>query len=80
MSGDSGLQEQPIIFYSEEMTVSKMILLGKKGISFKNLSNKFSEAYKMENLDSQWVLEDNLEKETKKNLEKLKIHKNVKKK
>tara|TARA_B000000609_G_C23847934_1_gene176434 strand:- start:66 stop:227 length:162 start_codon:yes stop_codon:yes gene_type:complete len=36
MSGDSGLQEQPVIFYSEEMTISKMILLGKKGISFKN--------------------------------------------
>ena len=36
MSGDSGLQEQPVIFYSEEMTISKMILLGNKGISFKN--------------------------------------------
>jgi len=35
MSGDSGLQEQPVIFYSEEMTISKMILLGKKGIAFK---------------------------------------------
>jgi|TARA_B100000131_G_C17570094_1_gene390506 hypothetical protein len=36
MSGDSGLQEQPVIFYSEEMTKSKMILLVKKGITFKN--------------------------------------------
>ena len=35
MSGDSGLQEQPVIFYSEEMTASKMILLVKKGITFK---------------------------------------------
>ena len=35
MSGDSGLQEQPVIFYSEEMTKSKMILLIKKGITFK---------------------------------------------
>ena len=35
MSGDSGLQEQPVIFYSEEMTVSKMILLSKKGVTFK---------------------------------------------
>ena len=35
MSGDSGLQEQPVIFYSEEMTASKMILLIKKGITFK---------------------------------------------
>ncbi len=35
MSGDSGLQEQPVIFYSEEMTKAKMILLVKKGITFK---------------------------------------------
>ena len=34
MSGDPGLQE-PVIFYSKEMTVSKMILLSKKGIVFK---------------------------------------------
>ena len=35
MSGDSGLQEQPVVFYSEEMTIAKMILLVKKGITFK---------------------------------------------
>ena len=35
MSGDSGLQEQPVVFYSEEMTKAKMILLIKKGITFK---------------------------------------------
>jgi len=33
MSGDC--KEQPVIFYSEEMTKSKMILLIKKGITFK---------------------------------------------
>ena len=33
MSGDC--REQPVIFYSEEMTVSKMILLAKKGVTFK---------------------------------------------
>ena len=35
MSGDSGLQEQPVVFYSEEMPKAKMILLVKKGITFK---------------------------------------------
>ena len=35
MSGDSGLHEQPVVFYSEEMTKAKMILLIKKGITFK---------------------------------------------
>ena len=34
MSGDC--RAQPVIFYSEEMTVSKMILLSKKGVTFKN--------------------------------------------
>ena len=33
MSGDC--KNQPIIFYSTEMTVSKMILLTEKGVKFK---------------------------------------------
>ena len=33
MSGDC--REQPVIFYSEEMTKSKMIILIKKGITYK---------------------------------------------
>ena len=33
MSGDC--KQQPVIFYSEEMTVSKMILLAQKGVTFK---------------------------------------------
>ena len=34
MSGDPSLKE-PVIFYSEEMNKAKMILLIKKGITFK---------------------------------------------
>ena len=34
MSGDC--REQPTIFYSDEMTVTKMTLLSKKGVKFKN--------------------------------------------
>ena len=34
MSGDPSLKE-PVILYSEEMTKAKMILLIKKGITFK---------------------------------------------
>ena len=33
MSGDC--TKQPIIFYSEEMPLSKIILLSKKGVTFK---------------------------------------------
>jgi len=32
MSGDPGLEHEPILFYSEEMTISKLILLEHKGI------------------------------------------------
>ena len=35
MSGESGLQEQPEVFYRKQMTKAKMILLVKKGITFK---------------------------------------------
>ena len=41
MSGDC--REQPVIFYSEEMTVSKMILLSKKGVTFKNYEHLLDE-------------------------------------
>ena len=35
MSGDVGLENEPVIFYSKEMTISKMILLNHKGIELK---------------------------------------------
>ena len=35
MSGDVSLQEEPIIFYSEEITMAKMIVLKQKGIKLK---------------------------------------------
>ena len=35
MSGDVNLQDEPVIFYSEEMTVAKMIVLKQKGIKLK---------------------------------------------
>ena len=35
MSGDVNLQEEPVIFYSEEMTMVKMIVLKQKGIKLK---------------------------------------------
>ncbi len=34
MSGDSGLHDQTVIFYSREMTQTKMTLLSLKGIKF----------------------------------------------
>ena len=32
MSGDPGLEHEPILFYSEELTLSKLIFLKLKGI------------------------------------------------
>ena len=34
MSGDIGLNYEPVIFYSKEMTMAKLILLSHKGIPF----------------------------------------------
>ena len=39
MSGDVGLENEPIIFYSKKMTQSKMIVLKHKGVQF-NLYKK----------------------------------------
>ena len=39
MSGDVGLDNEPIIFYSKEMTRAKMVLLQHKGVKF-NLYSK----------------------------------------
>lgn len=36
MSGDLGYKEQPVIFYSEEMTDTKVSLLEHHGIIFKS--------------------------------------------
>ncbi len=36
MSGDLGYREQPVIFYSEEMTEAKRFLLEHHGIIFKS--------------------------------------------
>ena len=35
MSGDVSLQDEPIIFYSEKMTMAKMVVLKQKGIKLK---------------------------------------------
>ena len=41
MSGDISLENEPIIFYSDQMTVSKVIVLKHKKINF-NLYSKIS--------------------------------------
>jgi len=34
MSGDISLEDEPVIFYSKYMTVSKVIVLKHKGVNF----------------------------------------------
>ena len=41
MSGDSGLQEQPVIFYSKEITDTKIALLSHYGIQLMIKENKY---------------------------------------
>ena len=43
MSGDSGLHEQPIVFYHEEMTEAKKIVLDFKGINLAFLKKEKEE-------------------------------------
>ena len=42
MRGDVSLQEEPVIFYSEEMTKAKMVVLKQKGIKL-NFGNQAKE-------------------------------------
>ena len=39
MSGDVGLQDEPILFYDEEMPVSKLIVLKHKGVEVDMYNN-----------------------------------------
>ena len=40
MSGDAGLHDQSVIFYSKKMTETKITLLSLKGIKFDNEEKK----------------------------------------
>ena len=39
MSGDVGLEYEPVIFYSDEMTMAKLIMLSHKGINISLYNN-----------------------------------------
>ena len=47
MSGDIGIKEEPVIFYSEEMTMAKLILLSHKGIPFHLYTNAMEKINKV---------------------------------
>ena len=49
MSGDFELQDEPILFYSDEMTVTKLIALRHRGIKlhlYSRVMNKLGESKK----------------------------------
>ena len=47
MSGDVSLENEPVIFYSPDMTVTKMIVLKHKGIKFKLYSKVINKIDKL---------------------------------
>ena len=47
MSGDIGIKDEPVIFYSEEMTMAKLILLSHKGIPFHLYTNTMEKINKV---------------------------------
>ena len=69
----SFLNEKPNDWEKSLNRLNNFQTLLEKGISFENLSNKFTENYRMENLDNKWVLEDNINEETKIVLKKMKV-------
>ena len=69
----SFLNEKPNDWEKSLNRLNNFQTLLEKGISFENLSNKFTENYRMENLDDEWVLEDNINEETKLILKKMKV-------
>ena len=67
------LNEKPNNWKKSLKRLNNFLALLEKGISFENLSNKFTENYRMENLDNKWILEDNINEETKLALKKMKV-------
>ena len=67
------LNEKPNNWEKSLKRLNNFLTLLEKGISFENLSNKFTENYRMENLNNKWVLEDNINEETKLALKKMKV-------
>ena len=59
------LNEEPNNWKKSLKRLNNFLTLLEKGISFENLSNKFTENYRMENLSNKWILEDNINEETK---------------
>ena len=59
------LNEKPNNWKKSLKRLNNFLTLLEKGISFENLSNKFTENYRMENLNNKWILEDNINEETK---------------
>tara|TARA_B100001287_G_scaffold41826_1_gene30901 strand:- start:384 stop:536 length:153 start_codon:yes stop_codon:yes gene_type:complete len=48
VSGDIGLKHEPVIFYTKEMTMAKLILLSHKGIPFHLYKNTMEKINKKE--------------------------------
>jgi len=52
MSGDFDLKDEPILFYSEKMTVTKLIALRHRGIKLHLYSRVMNKLEEEENIDN----------------------------
>ena len=66
------VNDSPEDWQNSKKKMMEFLKLLDKGITFENLSKKFTEVYTMESQNSRWVLEDNIDNKTKDSLQKMK--------
>ena len=66
------LNDTPEDWKKTKKKMVEFLKLLDKGITFENLSEKFTEVYTMQSQNSRWILEDSIDKKTKDSLQKMK--------
>ena len=66
------VNDSPGDWQNSKKKMMEFLKLLDKGITFENLSKKFTEVYTMESQNSRWILEDNIDNKTKDSLQKMK--------
>ena len=66
------VNDSPEDWQNSKKKMMEFLKLLDKGITFENLSKKFTEVYTMESQNSRWILEDNIDNKTKDSLQKMK--------
>ena len=66
------VNDSPEDWQNSKKKMMEFLKLLDKGITFENLSKKFTEVYTMESQNNRWILEDNIDNKTKDSLQNMK--------